>query len=61
MDINEITNLFMNSGAAIGILVYAIWKDYKFTAKITETLTKLDSAIDDIKKIVMMDRDNKEN
>ena len=61
MDIQEITNLFMNSGAAIGILVYAIWKDYKFTAKITETLTKLDNAIDDIKQIVMMNKDNKED
>ena len=61
MDINEITNLFMNSGAAVGILIYAIWKDYKFTAKITETLTKLDTAIDDIKKVIMLDKENKED
>lgn len=41
MGVNEWVNLFVNNGVAIGIIVYFAIRDWKFTEKLTETLTTI--------------------
>lgn len=37
----EFVNLFLNSGVAIGVVIYFIWKDAKLTAQNTEMLSQV--------------------
>ena len=61
MDINEMVNLITNGGIAVVVLAYALWKDYKFTNQINETLTKLSDAIDEMKQLMYLDKTNKKD
>ena len=45
---DEIVNLFMNSSVAIGVIVYFIFRDYKFTSSLNEKLTQLIDAMSTI-------------
>ena len=41
----EIFDMLMNNGATIALLAYFIYKDYKFTEKITQTLSSIDNSL----------------
>ena len=52
MEMQEMIDMMLNSGIAIVVLAYALWKDYKFTNQMNESLTKLSTAIEDIKDVL---------
>lgn len=45
---DDIINVLINNGASIGLLVYFIYKDNKYTGKMIELLTTLQCRLDDV-------------
>ena len=46
---NDIVNLIINSSTSVVIIAYFIFRDYKWNNQLIETLTKIESALDEIK------------
>ena len=49
MDIENVVQLLINNGTAIGVLIYFIFRDYKFNTQLSTTLAVLLSTVDAIK------------
>lgn len=49
---NDIANMIINNGAAIGLLVYFVYKDNKFTSMISKSLTNISNSLDIIQDIL---------
>ncbi len=49
---NDIASMIINNGAAIGLLVYFVYKDNKFTAMISKSLTNISNSLDIIQDIL---------
>lgn len=49
---NDITSMIINNGAAIGRLVYFVYKDNKFTSMISKSLTNISNSLDIIQDIL---------
>lgn len=47
---DEVFNIIVNNGVAVGVLVYFIYRDNKYINTLVSTLTKLESGIDTIQK-----------
>lgn len=60
MEMQEIVNMMFNSGIAVVVLAYALWKDYKFTNQLNESMTKLSTAIADIKDLLYFNKSKEE-
>ena len=45
---NDIVNLIINSSTSVVIIAYFIFRDYKWNNKLVETLTKIETILDDI-------------
>lgn len=52
MEINDIINLIVNNSVAIGVLIYFIVRDWKFTQRLDTTLLTLQKSIDSVEKIL---------
>ena len=50
MNMTDIVNLIINSSVSVVIIAYFIFRDYKWNTKLIETLTKIETALDDLKK-----------
>lgn len=50
MNMSDIVNLVINSSVSVVIIAYFIFRDYKWNTKLIETLTKIETALDDLKK-----------
>ena len=48
---NDIVNLIINSSTSVVIIAYFIFRDYKWNAKLLETLTKIEATLDDMKEV----------
>lgn len=46
---NDLVKIIMDYGISIGMIVYFIYKDYKFTQNITSCLAKLEELIEQTK------------
>lgn len=49
---NDIASTIINNGAAIGLLVYFVYKDNKFTSMISKSLTNISNSLDIIQNIL---------
>ena len=49
---NDIASMIINNGAAIGLLVYFVYKDNKFTSLISKSLTNISNSLDIIQDIL---------
>lgn len=49
---NDIASMIINNGAAIGLLVYFVYKDNKFTSMISKSLTNISNSLDIIQDIL---------
>lgn len=47
---NDIVNLIINSSTSVVIIAYFIYRDYKWNNKLIETLTKIETILDDMKE-----------
>ena len=52
MTITDIVNLFVNNGVAIAVIVYFMYRDYKFMDSLQTTLTTLVNTVDVLKNLV---------
>lgn len=46
MAITDIVNLFVNNGVAIAVIVYFMFRDYKFNQNMIELLTAIKSTLE---------------
>ena len=52
MEIQELTNILLNSGVTVAVLVYFIWRDYKFMDTLKTTLVSLINTVDSLKDCI---------
>lgn len=45
---NDIVNLIINSSTSVVIIAYFIFRDYKWNNKLVESLTKIETLLEDI-------------
>lgn len=45
---NDIVNLIINSSTSVVIIAYFIFRDYKWNNKLVESLTKIETLLDEI-------------
>ena len=46
---NDIVNLIINSSTSVVIIAYFIFRDYKWNNQLIETLTKIETTLEDMK------------
>lgn len=47
---NDIVNLIVNSSTSVVIIAYFIFRDYKWNTQLIQTLSKIESILDDLKE-----------
>ena len=47
---NDIVPLIINSSTSVVIIAYFIYRDYKWNNKLVETLSKIETILDDLRK-----------
>lgn len=52
MELQELTNLLVNSGVTVAVLVYFIWRDYKFMDTLKTTLVSLINTTESLKDCI---------
>lgn len=52
---NDIVNIILNNGVAIGVLIYFMYRDNKLITDLTTTVQKLDDTITNLKKSLRND------
>lgn len=61
MDIENVIQLIINNGVAIGMLIYFVFRDYKFNTQLTTTLAVLLTAVNSIKELLERGEENERN
>ena len=51
--IDFLVNLFVNNGTAIAVIVYFMWRDFKFMDTLNSALQKLIETTDTLKVLIM--------
>lgn len=46
MTLTDIVNLFVNNGVAIAVIIYFMFRDYKFNQQIVELMTAIKSLLE---------------
>lgn len=52
VSMNEIVNIIVNNGVAVGIIAYFIYRDNKFMNSLTTTLTTLQTSVNSMKELL---------
>lgn len=45
---NDIVNLIINSSTSVVVIAYFIFRDYKWNSKLIETLTRIETILDEL-------------
>ena len=53
MSVESIIELISNLGLSVGLLIYFIYKDNKFTENITKAITSIDESLNIIQTILL--------
>jgi hypothetical protein len=48
-DMNDIVNLIINSSTSVVVIAYFIFRDYKWNNQLIETLTKIETLLEELK------------
>lgn len=56
MEINELVNLALNSGVAIVVIIFFMYRDIKFMSQLQTTLTALVDTVNALKDVVEDER-----
>lgn len=54
---NDIVNLIINSSTSVVIIAYFIFRDYKWNNQLIQTLTKIETVLEDMKNEDIKKRD----
>lgn len=52
MTMDELVNLLVNNGVAIGVIVYFLYRDNKWTTQLQKTLDTLDASVQAVKELI---------
>lgn len=52
MEIDSLTNLIVNNGAAVAVIAYFMYRDYKFMDELQKTLQSLVDTVDVLKSVI---------
>lgn len=64
MYMEQIINAIINNGAAVGLLIYFVFRDYKYISNLTVAVNTLQLTVDELRKdieTVRMERKTNEN
>ena len=50
IDMSDIINIIINNGVAVGIVIYFLYKDYKWNDELLKTLTSIQVTLTDMWK-----------
>lgn len=45
MELNELTTMFVNNGVAVAVIIYFMFRDYKFITQLTKILQELTDSV----------------
>lgn len=57
----EIINLFLNTGVSIAVIIYFMYRDFKFMSTLQTTLTSLVDAVNTLKMIINHNKEEHNN
>lgn len=60
MEMSEIANVILNSGVAVVVIAFFMYRDIKFMSQLQTTLTTLVDTVDTLKEVVNKTRANME-
>ena len=52
MDLSDILSLFVNNGVAVAVIIYFMFRDYKFISQLTAMLQELTDSVKSFEKIM---------
>ena len=58
---NEIINAIINNGAAVGLLIYFVFRDYKYISDLTIAVNTLQITVNELRNDIEMIRKVKED
>lgn len=50
MEINDLVTMFVNNGVAVAVIIYFMFRDYKFITQLTKILQELTDSVNDATK-----------
>lgn len=60
MEMSEIANIILNSGVAVVVIAFFMYRDIKFMSQLQTTLTTLVDTVDTLKEVVSRTKANME-
>ncbi len=60
MEMSEIANVILNSGVAVVVIAFFMYRDIKFMSQLQTTLTTLVDTVDTLKEVVSRTKANME-
>ena len=60
MEMSEIANIILNSGVAVVVIAFFMYRDIKFMSQLQTTLTTLVDTVDTLKEVVNQQKANME-
>lgn len=60
MELEAMTNLFLNTGVTVVVIAYFIYRDNKFMSELQKTLTTLVDTVNALREQTMKIEENKE-
>ena len=50
MELNDLVTMFVNNGVAVAVIIYFMFRDYKFITQLTKILQELTDSVNDATK-----------
>ena len=52
MELNDLITMFVNNGVAVAVIIYFMFRDYKFITQLTKILQELTDSVNSATKIL---------
>jgi len=60
MELEEMTNLFLNTGVTVAVIAYFIYRDNKFMGELQKTLTTLVDTVNALREQTLRNKEEEE-
>lgn len=54
MELNDLVTMFVNNGVAVAVIIYFMFRDYKFITQLTKILQELTDSVNDATKTLKL-------
>lgn len=48
MELNDLITMFVNNGVAVAVIIYFMFRDYKFITQLTKSIQELTDSVHDV-------------